>query len=63
MPRRNRFVALLMLPSAVCLWSVGWVLFWVGRPREPAVQKKAVKVADSAGLSFVVAVPEKEIVA
>ena len=60
---RSRLLALLLLPSAVCLWAVGWLLFCVGAAREPVEAAKSVRRTGSSGLSFVVGVSEKEIAA
>jgi hypothetical protein len=61
---RSRFVSLLLLPSAVCFWFLGWLLFWGGSPREPVKDdRRIVEPEKASGLSFVVAVPEKEIAA
>ena len=60
---RSRFVGFLLLPSAVCLWMIGWALFWIGVRREPLEKRKAVKGVRSRDLSFVVVAPEREILA
>ena len=65
MPRRGRFVTFLLLPSAVCFWILGWILFWVGASydRGEVVMKEPVKPLEPQSLSFFLDVPEKDVMA
>lgn len=40
---RNRAVMVLLMPIALIVWVVGWVLFWAGSTEERQRKRAAVK--------------------
>ena len=60
MPKRNRLIAVLAMPAAVFLWSIGWALYWYGPKRAKPIQKETHVQRKQSELQFTVAVPEEE---
>jgi hypothetical protein len=58
MPKRNRALSIFMLPAAVILGLMGWVLFCIGSSRKESVKNKVTPLR-GAQLNFMVEVPEE----
>jgi|WetSurMetagenome_2_1015567.scaffolds.fasta_scaffold1043370_1 hypothetical protein len=58
MPKRNRALSIITVPTAVLLGLIGWVLFCVGSSRKELVMHKA-EPRRQTELTFMVAIPEE----
>ncbi len=56
MRKRNKSALLLVLPIAVCIWIIGWILYWEGA-KGSATEKS--KITEN-GLTFSVLMPEQK---
>jgi hypothetical protein len=55
--KRNRVVAVIMLPIAIFLWVIGWCLFWAGSQRN----SHRIRATDNEDfVSITTALPEKQ---
>jgi hypothetical protein len=44
MPKRNRLASFLLMPIAVFIWFVGWILCCVGSKHEATISKPKLSV-------------------
>jgi hypothetical protein len=58
MPKRNRALSILMIPAAVILGLMGWVLFCIGSSKKELSNHKAEPHRQTE-LNFIVAIPEE----
>jgi hypothetical protein len=60
MHRRNRFVAVLVMPVAVILWAVGWVFYWFGSKSVKPIPEETPVQRQESELQFTVIMPEQQ---
>ena len=60
MHKRNRAVQVLLLPTVVFTWIVGWSLYWIGSKKG---QIKPNKKACIGAVALIVRMPEQKITA
>jgi hypothetical protein len=58
MPKRNRAFSIMMIPTAVILGLIGWVLFCVGSSKVEPSKNKARPIRQTQ-LNFMVAMPKE----
>jgi hypothetical protein len=58
MPKRNRAFSIIMVPTAVILGLLGWVLFCLGSSKVGPSKNKALPLRQTE-LNFMVAIPEE----
>jgi len=49
---RNRLVLITLLPVIICLWIIGWTLFWIGSQNRP--KKNPNKKQDGIDITTVI---------
>ena len=59
MHKRNRAVQLLLLPTILFMWIVGWSLYWIGPNKKPT---KPTKTPEHEKLTHYVLMPEERLV-
>ena len=59
MPRRNRALTIMVIPSAIFLWLVGWCLYWIGSSKKESCRRKAEPL-DQTELTFIVQMPDQQ---
>jgi hypothetical protein len=57
MPRRNRLFLCLVLPPAVLLWLIGWLLYWAG---SIGISNKTTTMLATETSTFLVLTPEEK---
>jgi hypothetical protein len=57
MPKRNKAIAIIMMPLAIFLWVIGWSLFQAGSKKEP--RRQQVEPPIKKELTFIVQIPEQ----
>jgi flagellar basal body-associated protein FliL len=56
---RNRLIILLILPIALFLWIIGWIMSWAGTSKEHHTKKTKANIPQDDSITIIPIMPEE----